>query len=138
VLPKLSVQICGLIVILNENCNCNNACWFIVWDEFLIKWSEYGCKTIQQFIWTSDLKCHGRYIQKRHKLVLYAWGVHSIVKLNTMCKKKNPLFLSCITKMGQNFINFFSWVDIHGIYYILKNGNQIWWSFFLIKHTISN
>jgi len=28
--------------------------------------------------------------------------------------------------MGQNFINFFSWVDIHGIYYIVKNGNQIW------------
>ena len=37
--------------------------------------------------------------------------------------QKNLFFLSCITKMGQNFINFFSWVDIHGIYYIVKIGN---------------
>ena len=39
--------------------------------------------------------------------------------------KKNLLFLSCITKMDQNFINIFSWVDIHNIYYILKLHNQI-------------
>ena len=47
--------------------------------------------------------------------------------------KKNLLFLSCITKMDQNFINFFSWVDIHDIYYILKIHNQIWWSCFFNK-----
>ena len=35
--------------------------------------------------------------------------------------------------MGQNFINFFSWVDIHGIYYIVRNGNQNWGSNFLKK-----
>ena len=29
--------------------------------------------------------------------------------------------------MDQFFINFFSWVDIHDIYYILKIYNQIWW-----------
>ena len=31
--------------------------------------------------------------------------------------------------MGQTFINFFQWVDIHGIYYIVKSGTQIWWLF---------
>ena len=40
--------------------------------------------------------------------------------------------------MGQNSINFFSWVYIHGIYYIVKNGNQIWWFVFFIEHTDSN
>ena len=44
----------------------------------------------------------------------------------------------CITKMGWYFINFFSWVDIHRIYYIVKNGNQNWGCIFLIKHTVSN
>ena len=48
-------------------------------------------------------------------------------------RDKNFFFLSCITKMGQNFNNFFSWGDIHGIYYILKIHNQIWWYVFLIK-----
>ena len=52
--------------------------------------------------------------------------------------KKNLLFLSCTTKMGQNFINFFSWVDIHGIYYMVKVDNQMWWSFVSRKHTVSN
>jgi hypothetical protein len=29
--------------------------------------------------------------------------------------------------MGQKNYDFVSpWVDIHGIYYIVKNGNQIW------------
>ena len=37
--------------------------------------------------------------------------------------------------MGHNFIDFFSWVDIHGIYYIVKFSNQIWWFVFFIKHT---
>ena len=38
--------------------------------------------------------------------------------------------------MGQNFINLFSWVDIYGIYYIVKNGNQVWWFVFLYKKNI--
>ena len=53
-------------------------------------------------------------------------GGHCIVKFNTMCGQKNLLLVSCIIKMGQNFINWFSWLDIHDIYYIVKNGNQIW------------
>ena len=40
--------------------------------------------------------------------------------------------------MGQSFINFFSWVDTHDIYYILKIHNQIWWYETLIKHIVSN
>ena len=50
---------------------------------------------------------------------------------NHVRTKKNLLFLSCITKMGQTFIKKNSWVDIHGIYYIVETDNQIWWSFFL-------
>ena len=65
-------------------------------------------------------------------------GVHSTLKLNTTCKQERTVFLSCVTKMGQNCINFYSWGDIHGIYYIVKNGNQIWWSLCFIKKTISN
>ena len=38
--------------------------------------------------------------------------------------------------MGQNFINSFSWVNLHGLYYIMKNGNQIWWSFVFFKLNI--
>ena len=30
------------------------------------------------------------------------------------------LLTESITKMGQNVINIFSWVDIHGIYYIVR------------------
>ena len=33
--------------------------------------------------------------------------------------------------MSQNFINVFLGVDIHGISYMVKIDNQIWWSFFL-------
>ena len=40
--------------------------------------------------------------------------------------------------MGQNFIHFFSWVDIHGIYDIVENDHQNWKSLFFIKHTVSN
>ena len=40
--------------------------------------------------------------------------------------------------MGQNFINVFSWLDKHGIYYTVKNDNKNWESIFLIEHTISN
>ena len=53
-------------------------------------------------------------------------------------RQKNLFFLSCITKMDQDFINVFSWVDIYNIYYILKIHDQIWRFVFLIKHTVSN
>ena len=33
--------------------------------------------------------------------------------------------------MDQTFNKFFSWVDIHGIYYIVETDNQIWWFCFL-------
>jgi hypothetical protein len=29
--------------------------------------------------------------------------------------------------MGQTFIQFFSWVDIHAIYYKVETDNQMWW-----------
>ena len=65
--------------------------------------------------------------------VFHVTGGHSIVKLNTTCGPKNLLLVSCITKMGQNCLNFFSRVDIHGIYYIVKKSNQKSRVFF-IKH----
>ena len=48
-------------------------------------------------------------------------GGHSIIKLNTMCGQKFFFLASCITKMGQSFMNFLLWVDIHDIYYIVKD-----------------
>jgi hypothetical protein len=33
--------------------------------------------------------------------------------------------------MGQTFIKKISWVDMHGIYYIVETDNRIWWFFFL-------
>ena len=65
-------------------------------------------------------------------------GHTSLYFVWTRALKKRILLLSWITKMGQNFIVFFPWVDIHGIYYTIKNGNQNWGSIFLIKHTVSN
>ena len=53
--------------------------------------------------------------------LLWRWTPHAIKKT------------TCYIKHHQNesyFINFFSLVDIHGIYYIVKNGNQIWWFMF--------
>ena len=52
--------------------------------------------------------------------------------------KKNLMEGNLHHQMGQNFINFFSWVDIHGIYDIVENDNQNWKSLFFIKHTVSN
>ena len=40
--------------------------------------------------------------------------------------------------MGQTFIKKNLGVDIHGIYYIVEIDNQIWWSSFSRKHTVSN
>ena len=39
--------------------------------------------------------------------LLQSRGGHSIVKLDTTCSQKNILLVSCMTKMGQNVINFF-------------------------------
>ena len=38
--------------------------------------------------------------------------------------------------MGQILSTFFSWVGIHGIYYTVNNGNQIWRIVFFIKHIV--
>ena len=69
-----------------------------------------------------------------HSMQFHGAGGHSIVKLNTTCGQKNLLLVSCITKMGQNFINFFSWVDIHGIYYTQKMVTNIEDLFFYIAY----
>ena len=65
-------------------------------------------------------------------------GSHSIGQVDAMCDKSESTFSKGITKMGQILSMFFSLVDIYGIYYIVKNDNQIWWSSFSIKHTVSN
>ena len=36
---------------------------------------------------------------------------------------------------GSRFYQFILWVDLHGTYYIVKNGTKIW--FFKIKHIVS-
>ena len=69
---------------------------------------------------------------------LHGGGVTPLSSWTPRAAKKNLLLVICITKMGQNFINFFSWVDIHDIYYIVKTGNQNWGSMFFIKHTVPN
>ena len=53
-------------------------------------------------------------------------------------RQKKSIFSKLHHKMNQLFINFFSWVDIHNIYYILKFHNQIRRSVVFNKHTISN
>ena len=40
--------------------------------------------------------------------------------------------------MAQNFINFFSWVDIDGICYIVKIVTKYDDLYFFLKHTVSN
>ena len=62
-------------------------------------------------------------------------GVTPLSSWTPRAAKKNLLLVICITKMGQNFINFFSWVDIHGIYYIVENNNQ---NCFFKKYIVSN
>ena len=62
-----------------------------------------------------------------------ARGGHSIVKLNTTCGKKQSTFGKLHHQNGSIFYDVFSLVDIHGIYYIVKNGNQNWGSMFWIK-----
>ena len=52
-------------------------------------------------------------------------GGHSIVKVEHRVQDKKNKILSCITKMDQFFINCFSCVDIHNIYYMLKIPNKI-------------
>ena len=57
-------------------------------------------------------------------------GDHSIVKLNTTCEQKQST-----SWIKHNFIMIFSWVDIYGIYYIVKNNNQISWYLYLFYKT---
>ena len=65
-------------------------------------------------------------------------GVTPLSSWTPRAAKKNLIFGNLHHQMGQNFINFFSWVDIHGIYDIVENDNQNWKSLFFIKHTVSN
>jgi hypothetical protein len=51
-------------------------------------------------------------------------------------RPKNLFFPICI-KLGQNFINVFSWVDVRNIYYIGKMVTKFD-DFLKIKHTVSN
>ena len=67
-------------------------------------------------------------------VVAYSQGGHSIVKLNNHIR---TLYIKH-HQNGSNFYQFLSWVDIHGTYYIVKNGKWIWLFIFLIKHTVSN
>ena len=65
-------------------------------------------------------------------------GVHLDLSDTPRAAKKNLMEGNLHHQMGQIFINFFSWVDIHGIYDIVENDNQNWKSLFFIKHTVSN
>ena len=65
-------------------------------------------------------------------------GVTPLSSWTPRAAKKNLIFGNLHHQMGQNFVNFFSWVDIHGIYDIVENDNQNWKSLFFIKHTVSN
>ena len=47
-------------------------------------------------------------------------GGHSSVKLNTTCGQKKYTFGKVHHQNGSEFYQFFSWVDIHGIYFIVK------------------
>ena len=58
-------------------------------------------------------------------------GGHYIVKLRTMCKQKKYTFSKLHHQNGSNVYQIFSWVDIHGIDYMVKFDNQMWWSLFL-------
>ena len=53
-------------------------------------------------------------------------------------RRKKSTFSKLHHKIGSKFYEFFSWVDIHNNYYTLEIHNQIWWSVFSIKHTVSN
>jgi hypothetical protein len=65
-------------------------------------------------------------------------GGHSIVKLKTMCNGKISTFYIKDHQNKSIFFHFFSRVDIHSIYYIVKISNKIWRFCFYIKHTVSN
>ena len=55
-------------------------------------------------------------------------GVQSIVKLNTTCDKQQfTFYIKHHQNESKNISIIFSWVDVHGIYYIVKIGNQTWW-----------
>jgi hypothetical protein len=94
---------------------------------------KYGTNKLHVMIASnaSSLMCKIRKLVAFHKLEPPLHGESTPLSSRTpRARQKNLFFLSCITKMGQNFINCFSWVDIHGIYYLPKIRNQIWWYFF--------
>ena len=62
-----------------------------------------------------------------------AWGVHSIVKLNTTCEQNKCTFSKLHHQNGSNFYQLFSTSRYTFIYYIVENGNQIWWFVFFYK-----
>jgi hypothetical protein len=72
------------------------------------------------------------------KLNPFARGGDLDLSYSLRATKKNLMEGNLHHQMGQNFINFFSWVDIHGIYDIVENDNQNWKCLFFIKHTVSN
>ena len=75
------------------------------------------------------------------RLMYWTWsprGMHSIVKLNTMCEQNKSTFYKLHHQNGSKFYQIFPYVDIHVIYYMVENGNQIWWFVFFNNHTVFN
>ena len=69
-----------------------------------------------------------------HKLQKYYHGeVTPLSSWTSRAAKTNLLSVSCITKMSQNFIKMFTWVDILGNYYEVEKNNQIWGFVFFNK-----
>ena len=98
----------------------------------------------KKFEWMKNLHCvlhcmHGMDVSATNAMSDGTKGPHvprgctPLSSWRSCAIKKNLHFLSCITKTGQIFINLFSWVDIHNIYYIIKTGNQIYWCLFSFK-----
>ena len=88
--------------------------------------------------WFCSKKHYCGNLESNQDMSIEPWGVYSIVKLNTTCdKKKKTKFHKGSPKLVKCF-SFFSWVDIHNIYYIVKNCIQIWRFVFYIKHIVSN
>ena len=111
------------------------------WSNFVMDdgWVHMLAETLLSFVrnlrwnivmddWNLDEEWYGK----------GAWGAHFTILCVNTCIKKTSAFVKLNHQNGSNFYNFFSWVDIHGIYYTVKNGNQIWGSVFWIKHTVSN
>ena len=65
-----------------------------------------------------------RYQDGKHETIhLQSRGAHFTILCVNTCIKKNT-FAKLNHQNGSKFYNSFSRVDIHGIYYIVKSGNQ--------------